>query len=253
MPNSSLLLDEIALAQQQFVIEVARSPEQRREVYRLRHQVYCVERGYEPGDDGEETDEFDVRAEHVILRHIEDSMVVGTVRVIGADPANLADSFPMQRVCDPILLSDLPLGKTGEISRFAISKQRRIGRAEFKLLRLSLLRGVVQVSYEMGLTHWLAVMERTLIRLHQTNEIFFEPVGPLVSYHGQRQPTIGTIGSVLERIRAEQFPTWNYLTDGGRWDHNQPERRGFAEPSMPPALEPHYHQHPPYAEVHQHP
>jgi hypothetical protein len=60
-------------------------------------------------------------------------------------------------------------------------------------------------------------MERSLIRLHQTNEIWFEPVGPLVSYHGIRQPTVGEIVLVLERIRREQYPTWDYLTNGGRW------------------------------------
>ncbi len=214
-----LVTDEISRAREQFTIEMVEAPEQFREVFRLRHQVYCVERGYEPGDDGEETDEYDARSRHVLLRHASDGVVVGTVRVIGSDWSNPGDSFPMQRLCEPSLLRDreLPLITTGEISRFAISKERRVGRSDFTLLRLAILRGVVQVSCEMGLTHWLAVMERSLIRLHQTNEIRFDPVGPLVSHHGIRQPTIGTIKSVLERIRREQFPTWEYLTEGGTW------------------------------------
>jgi N-acyl-L-homoserine lactone synthetase len=215
--NIDVLTDEINRATQRFKIEIADSPQQLREVFRLRHQVYCVERTWLAGAGDQETDEYDSHSRHVLLRHASDGGVVGTVRIVAPDPANLADSFPMQHVCEPSLLSGLPLATTGEISRFALSKQRIEGRADLILLRLALLRGVVQVSSEMGLTHWLAVMERSLIRLHQTNEIYFDQVGPLVSYHGIRQPTTGVIARVLERIRAEQFPTWKFLTDNGRW------------------------------------
>jgi N-acyl-L-homoserine lactone synthetase len=196
---------------------MARTKAQLHEVFKLRHQVYCIERGFEPSDDGEERDEYDPRSRHVILRRRDDGEVVGTVRLIVSDPANPAESLPMQRLCAPALLQSLPWATTGEISRFAISKRRRNSFRDALLLRLGLLRGVVQISGEMGLTHWLAVMERSLIRLHKSTEIHFEPVGPLVSYHGTRQPTFGVIAPVLERIRQGQFPTWNFLTDGGRW------------------------------------
>jgi N-acyl-L-homoserine lactone synthetase len=217
MMNISTLTDGITLTHQKFAIEIVENSVQLREVFQLRHQVYCVEREYEPGDRGEETDEYDPRSRHVLLRHTHDGGVVGTVRLIAPDPANLGDSFPMQRLCALALLHHLPMRTTGEISRFAISKQRRMGFRDAMLIRLALLRGVVQVSSEMGLTHWLAVMDRSLIRLHRSNEIYFEPVGSLVSHHGVRQPTFGVITLVLNRIRREQFPTWNYLTDGGRW------------------------------------
>ncbi len=211
------ITDEISLAASQFTLEQATSPEQLREVFRLRHQVYCVERGYETAVGEEETDEFDCRSRHVLLRHASDGTVVGTVRVLAANLANLADSFPMQRVCDASWLRSLPLRTTGEISRFAISKERRISYSAASLLRLTLLRGVVQVSSEMGLTHWLAVMEPSLMRLHQRNGIHFQPAGPLVSYHGIRQPAVGVIASVLARMKHEQLQVWNYLTDGGGW------------------------------------
>jgi N-acyl amino acid synthase of PEP-CTERM/exosortase system len=197
------------------MIEIAQSPKQLSEVYQLRHQVYCLERGFEPGENSEETDEFDCRSRHVLLRE-STGQVVGTVRIIAPDPANLAGSFPIQRLCDPGLLQALPLATAGEISRFAISKERRGRRAEM-LTRLALMRGVAQLSTEMGLTHWLAVMERGLIRLQHRNSIHFEPLGPLVSYHGIRQPAVGEIVTVVNRIRREEFSTWSYLTDGGRW------------------------------------
>jgi N-acyl-L-homoserine lactone synthetase len=215
--NIAVLTDQISRTSRDFRIEVVRTDEQLREVFQLRHQVYCVERGYEAGEDGEETDEFDARSRHVLLRHTADGEVVGTVRLISPAEPGSRDEFPMQRLCPPELLAHLPLATAGEISRFAISKQRRMGCAEVMLLRLALMRGIAQLSTEMGLTHWLAVMERSLMRLQQRNAIHFDAIGPLVSYHGIRQPAVGVIKPVLEGIRREQFPTWNFLTDGGRW------------------------------------
>jgi N-acyl amino acid synthase of PEP-CTERM/exosortase system len=85
------------------------------------------------------------------------------------------------------------------------------------LTRLALMRGIAQLSSEMGLTHWLALMERGLLRLQKRNGIHFEPIGSLISFHGMRQPTTSKIALVLERLRCEEYPTWNYLTCGGRW------------------------------------
>jgi N-acyl-L-homoserine lactone synthetase len=215
--NIDVLTEEITAAGREFTIEVVNTPTQLREAFQLRYQVYCVERGYEPGDEDEETDEFDAQSRHILLRRTSDGQVVGTVRLICPNTSNLSDSFPIQRLCETSLLAHVPLLTTGEISRFAISKERRGGRAELVLLRLTILRGIVQLSWDLGLTTWLAVMERSLMRLHRTNEIHFQPIGPLVSYHGMRQPTIGVIQPVLDWVRQEQFPTWDFLTDGGRW------------------------------------
>ncbi len=45
---------------------------------------------------------------------------------------------------------------------------------------------------------------------------FLSRSGPLVDYHGIRQPMVGVIGPVLSHIRREAFPVWNLITDGGR-------------------------------------
>ena len=219
-PGSSLPIAGTGVADGtgDFTIEMVNTPAQLREVFRLRHQVYCVERAYEPGEDGEERDEFDSFSRHVLLRHRLRGDVVGTVRLIAADPNNLDDSFPVQRLCEPQLLRHLPLNTTGEISRFALSKQRRAeGRVAGTLARLALLRGIAQLSSEMGLTHWLAVMEPAMMKIQRMDLIHFENIGPLVSYHGIRQPAFGEIEVVLERTRRERFPTWMFLTDNGRW------------------------------------
>jgi N-acyl amino acid synthase of PEP-CTERM/exosortase system len=113
----------IAAVRDEFDITVADTPALRREAFQLRHQVYCLERGYEPGLGDIETDAFDGQARHVLLRHRASAEVLGTVRIVLAAPRTSYESFPMQQACAPGLLRDLPLAGTGEISRFAISKE----------------------------------------------------------------------------------------------------------------------------------
>jgi N-acyl-L-homoserine lactone synthetase len=217
--NSTVLAHELPHILRHFDIEIVDTPVQLREVFRLRHQVYCVERGHQdlPGDVGEEFDEFDAHSRHVLLRHGDDGEPVGTARLICIDPVNPGASFQIQEFCPPALLAHLPLRTCGEISRFALSKSRRMGCQNMALMRLALVRGLVWLSSEFGITHWLALQERSLIRLNERNAIRFDPIGPPVACHGIRQPTAVDLAGMLEGVRREQFPTWNFLTAGGTW------------------------------------
>lgn len=125
----------------------------------------------------------------------------------------------MNRVCEPYVLGPLPLGSTGEISRFALTRERSdISAGAAALMRLCLMRGIVEVSGAAGLTHWCAIMESSLIRLLRATAIHFQPVGPAVEHHGKRQPAIGAIDTILARIKREQPVVWSYLTnDGAAW------------------------------------
>ena len=211
----------IAAARSEFETEIATTPMMLSEAYRLRHQVYCVERGYETSADGFETDAFDQSSQHVLLRRRSTREVVGTVRVVlpGRGPSASQHKMPMQKVCDPSVLRGLPLHRTGEISRFAISKDRRDGVGQAGMfMRLGLMQGIVRVSQEAGLTHWCAVMERSLIRLLGSTAIHFAPVGPTIEYHGIRQPAVARIAATLERIRQDAAPVFAYVTaDGALW------------------------------------
>jgi N-acyl-L-homoserine lactone synthetase len=221
--NITVLTNETSHASSYFDIDIVRTSVQLREVFRLRHQVYCVERGHQdlPGDVGEEFDEFDAHSRHVLLRHGDDGEPVGTARLICMNPANPGASFQIQEFCPPALLAHLPLPTSGEISRFALSKSRRMGCQNMALMRLALIRGLVQLSSELGITHWLALQERSLIRLNERNAIRFDPIGPPVACHGIRQPTAVDLAEMLESVRSEQFPTWDYLTAGGTWFGSQ--------------------------------
>lgn len=197
------------------IVLVADTPELIAEVFRLRYQVYCVEKGYEPGYDGMESDEFDSDARHVLLIHRASGDAVGTVRVVPSSSTSGVRGLPMAAVCAPSVMRNLPPRTTGEISRFALSKQRRMSCRAGSMVRLGLMQGIVRLSGELGLADWCAIMEPMLLRLLRMNAIHFAPLGPLVEYHGLRQPSCGNIARVLAQMWAQQWDVWNYVTLGG--------------------------------------
>lgn len=169
-----------------------------------------MERGILPNRSGStiEADEFDDRSRHVVLRNREDGEVVGTARLVAAAHQCPQPDLPMLRYCSPDLLRDLPIRSTGEISRFALSKRRRpVGTPPDRLLRLGLMRGILRASLELGLTHWCALMEPTLLRLMRSSGVRFTALGPLVEAHGLRQPSAAAIDFTLAdgRRRHPEF------------------------------------------------
>jgi len=194
---------------------IADTPDLLEEVFRLRYQVYCIERGFEPGCGGKELDEFDSQARHVLLVHRASGEPIGTVRVIPSCLTGGVNGLPMAAVCPAGILQGLPAWTTGEISRFAVSKQRRLSCRAGAMVRLGLMQGTLRLSRELGLTHWCAIMEPMLLRLLQTTAIHFSPLGSPVEYHGLRQPACLDIDTVLDRARVEQREGWDYVTLGG--------------------------------------
>ena len=205
-------------------IQIADTPGLVREAHRLRYQVYCLERNYEAGQAGLEIDEFDSRARHVVICQRRTGQVVGTARLVFRSRIAPQDGLPLQRLCDPAVLPAIPLSRAAEVSRFAICKDRSgLSPAAVSLMRLALVQGLVHLSDEAGLTHWFAVMERTLLRLLRSSAIHFQPIGPVVEHHGLRQPAYTHLGAMLSRMRREQPKVWDFITEGGRlWQGRRP-------------------------------
>ena len=225
------------------VVVGERDGELRDEVFRLRYQVYCVENPFEdPADnpDGFERDSFDERAVHCLLRHKRSRNWAGAVRLILPDLNDKARSFALQEVCsDPMTLDPerFPVQQMAEVSRFCVSKDFRKRQGDWLYpqsnepedrederrvvpnMTLGLIEGLVEMSLDHGIRYWCAVMERPLLRLLSRLGIYFEDIGPLVDYHGRRQPCFLKLDTMLVRARQERPDVWEILTDGGRhWD-----------------------------------
>lgn len=187
-------------------------------VCRLRYKVYCLECGYEKAGNyrnGLETDEFDSVSTHFLASETDSGNAVGTARIIHAEKKGL----PVLKYCNlqRELLPDVPLAQVGEISRLAVSKEYRrravdtaiasknitrhrkkretIGlRRRFETtLVCGLYSSIYRESVELGLTHLFAVMSEGLYSLLQKRGVAFDPVGPLVEYHGFRRPYLAVV------------------------------------------------------------
>ena len=215
----SAFADAIASASDELVVEIATTRAQVIEAQKLRYRVYCEERDFLPGSDGIEEDEFDATSRHVLVRSRKTGVVYGTVRVVLSDGGEGNLGFPMQRVCEDWVLRPLPIAQTGELSRFAVTRERAgLSNAAAALMRIALMRGIVQICGESRLTHLCATMERTLLRLLRATAIHFQPVGKPVEYHGIRQPAVWELGGGLQQIRREHPVLWSFLTnDGAFW------------------------------------
>ena len=212
----------------------------RDEAFRLRYQVYCVENPFEAADDnpdGLEKDPFDAHAAHCLLLHKGSRAWAGAVRLILPNRDDPDHSFALQDVCTDPMIYDrarFPVMQMGEVSRFCISKDFRKrqndwlypasnepgeGQDERRVIpnmTLGLIEGLIAMSLENGIFYWCAVMERPLLRLLSRLGIHFENIGPLVEYHGKRQPCVLELRSMLQRVQQERPDVYEILTDGGR-------------------------------------
>lgn len=205
-----------------FAVESAESPESLREVFRVRYQVYCVERRFEPGEGGIETDYFDATARHVLLRYRPTGQAIGTVRLILPGAGDTGGMLPMELLADLPRLRKLPRSRLAEISRFALSKELRAAcNSSGCLARLALIRGIVDLSNSIGLTHWCALMEPKLLRLLTLSGIHFTPIAGLVEHHGLRQPSMSCIDEMLRQVRRDKPAVWDFITDAGTLWPNQ--------------------------------
>ena len=212
----------------------------------LRYQVYCVEHHFlNPNDypDQREIDQFDDRSVHTVLRHRQSGALVATVRLVLADEAEPDQHFPIER-CEMLrrTIRDhdwiVPRHAVGEISRFAVSKEfrRRIKEAptshglsaslaegptecptrRFPFIAVGLFKAVLAMTARQNVTHWYAVMEPSLLRLLEQFGIKFTPIGPLVDFHGLRQPCIAVAEEVLSSLHQQRPEIWEFVTDSGK-------------------------------------
>jgi len=86
---------------------------------------------------------------------------------------------------------------------------------------LGLLCAVLLMTAQNGVTCWYACMERKLnVHLARLG-LQLSPIGPLVEYHGLRQPHMSRVSDVVERIYFERPRMWRLLTMNGKlWRHS---------------------------------
>jgi N-acyl amino acid synthase of PEP-CTERM/exosortase system len=204
----------------------------------LRYEVYCVENHFlsvEDNPGGLETDAYDAQSAHALLVHRSSDAIVGTVRLVLPTETSERPPLPLYEVF-PDAMAYMPLSRTAEISRFAVSKSFR-QRKEDNLygkfytradlfgdarrliphLTLGLMQSMVEMSRDNGIDYLCAIMDPALLRLLARLGIHFTLVGKPIEYHGLRQPCYSELGVLLASIEQVRFDVWEVLTDRGNY------------------------------------
>lgn len=225
-----------------FLETSAKKRQELERAFRLRYQVYCLDRHFEEAaacPDGMERDRFDDYAYHSLLSCRAQREDLGTVRLV-RPPAHpswitklpLAEYAGIENIGD---LMHLPAGQTAEVSRFAIARTARrlltqrthvsdsvpgefAGNPALRLLpymSLGLIRGLVRLSRDHGITHWCLAAEPSLLRRLRAFGLHFKTAGPLVEHRGLRQICYAELGNLLQRAKEEQPECWAIMTGRG--------------------------------------
>jgi N-acyl amino acid synthase of PEP-CTERM/exosortase system len=211
-------MDLVEPYREYFSITMADTDELRKEVFRLRYDVYCRELGWEdPAKFPEELerDIYDGVSRHCLLTHRRSGMYAGTVRMVMTHDSTLEPPIPLVSHCGdrlfdgPLRPDRQPIGSFGEISRLALrgAFRRRSTehsnpeghgehlfewtqdeRRRFPHIALGLYLGASAVGLADGASGVYAMMEPRLARHLSFAGIRFEQVGHPIDFRGLRAP-----------------------------------------------------------------
>ncbi len=205
------------------------SPSLEKQFAQLRYKVFCEEHPeyqQEHNIDQTETDEFDGQSVQVLLLFRPLQMVIGGVRVIIPDPEKTGMGLPCLIHPDSPFKDSRPFDivRTGEISRFMISRER------FKLVReycsgmpdleiekyptpvMYLIKQLYDIGLFYNLNGYCALLEPALIRIVNSVGIKFEKHGDPVDWHGKRHAVHANIDEQLELLKNDNTKARNFFT-----------------------------------------
>jgi N-acyl amino acid synthase of PEP-CTERM/exosortase system len=193
------------------------SPELMQEHYRLRYQVYCLERKFLPAANFPlelELDDFDRHSVHVGA--IDGcGVLAGTGRVVKVTAAG--PGLPLFQHCkifaEETELLD-PDNTVVEISRLSISRgyrrRRPNGGSEGRDVRrevfLALAKALYQASKRLAATHWIVATETSLQRLVAHYGFPFRAIGPECDYAGRVSPYLMNLAQFDQVILSRRVP-----------------------------------------------
>ena len=162
--------------------------------YALRHQVYCLEKGFEESShNAEEKDSFDADAVHFIVRDLLKSAWVGTLRVV----LPKKNGLPMMSVIGDKALSGkgMSLNNVAEISRLSIVRQHRhetslINEHVFSDVMFSLVNAAKHYCESLGIHTWVFLCRKSLSKIASKQGMNMKKIGRSYEYKGTRYPYV---------------------------------------------------------------
>ena len=210
------------------------------QVYRIRHDVYCRDLGWEPArEDGLETDEFDRYSLHCLLRRRDTGEPVGCTRLILTRPEAPDDPLPFEQSCSEVLdrsIADpakMPRHTIGEVSRLAVMSTFRKRRGEdstaasmtdddfggagpqarFPFVPVSLYLGAAAIARRFDIEHVFVLTEPRLASHFARIGFDIQTVGGPIEHRGLRVPSLLRSSKVIGGLRPLIRPMYDVIDD----------------------------------------
>jgi N-acyl amino acid synthase of PEP-CTERM/exosortase system len=200
------------------------------QVFRIRHDVYCRDLGWEPvRADGRETDEFDRHSFHCLLRSRATGEPVGCTRLILARPEDPAYPLVLDRnIADP---ARMPRNTLGEVSRLAVLNTHRQRKGEastavsvtdadfeargantrFPFIPVSLYLGAAAIARRVGVEHVFVLTEPRLASHFVRIGFDIRTVGGPIEHRGTRVPSLLSSSKVVAGLRPLIRPMYEVI------------------------------------------
>ncbi len=223
---------------QHFELLPALDEASRNEVYRIRHEVYCRDLGWEPlQPNGLEKDGFDDQSLHILLRHQATGEPVGCIRLILARDDAPAVLLPFEKSCADVLdrqyidPAALPRGSMAEVSRLAVMRnfrqrkgesssaasisdpdfQQRGPQTRFPFIPVGLYLGVAAIAKRLGREYVFVLTEPRLAEHFARIGFNIEKVGGVIEHRGERLPSMFRISQFVPSLRPMIRPLYDVI------------------------------------------
>jgi N-acyl amino acid synthase of PEP-CTERM/exosortase system len=208
---------------ERYQIVIANTETLRRKVYRVRHQVFCNELGYDMRNvRGHEFDEYDAGSLHVLLRQRDNGVPIGCFRLVmpqsGSDVWLPFDRYGVPHVDDRLFdWSRVNRVRSVEVSRLALSPQaRKCGATEGgpsdPYMATAMFYAVTALVLKLGTENLFMVIEPRLGRLISRYGFSLDQISPPFEYYGQRATFSAYRSRIVEELARLKTP-WRNLYD----------------------------------------
>jgi N-acyl amino acid synthase of PEP-CTERM/exosortase system len=212
------------LFQRDFQIKRAVSSNEQQQSYRLRHQVYCEELGFEPTNaNAIEQDHYDQRSAHYLLQHRQSRSLAGTMRMVYCRQPD--DKLPLTRYLSagfikPDLSPDaFALDSVCELSRLALASDFRRqqlnhnpalsqvnplqvtqSNSHYRYLAAGLYLAALEQAFNEGISHAYALVAPALARMLNRVGFQFQQISNAIELNGSRAAYYLDVNSSLHTL-----------------------------------------------------
>lgn len=220
-----------------FTVVPALTPALREETWRVRHEVYCRDLGWESlQPNGLETDSDDQYSVACLLRSVTTGASIGCVRLILADARTPARLLPVEVACagkldtnvfDPAAVDR---SRIAEVSRLAVMREYRRrkgeagkplaleqsdfgedGRTRFPYIPVGLFMAVMAIADQLKLDKMLTLTEPRLAAHLGKIGFHIVQIGSGVEHRGLRVPAVIDKEGFVENMHPVMHAIWDHI------------------------------------------